>query len=88
MMRQQLEQSGILQQMPALLKRYVEIAQQRVLSTEQVVNPGRCEQRRRADAELIGSTMRLVEAASQLHPSFLTAHASGQKCLLPAMQHC
>ena len=74
MLLEQLEKSGLLQQLPVLLSSNFPYLQGRAAD-----DPSGLEQ-------YTSTLFRLLDAVQQLHPSFLTDHEAGQQCLAPAMQ--
>ena len=82
MLRQQLEQSGFLQQLPQLFQHVImliDAAPATAATTmEDLVGP---------DISVLGPKLsKILHCLVQLDPSFLTTHAGGQQCLLLAMQ--
>lgn len=86
MLRQQLEQSGFLQQLPQLFEHVNQLMNAEpamvtlaaATATEQYMVP--------AASVLAPKLMDMLHSVSQLYSSFYTTHTVGQQCLVPVMQ--
>jgi hypothetical protein len=73
----QIEQSGLLQQLPGMLNSH--------LQTLQSNEPHAGESTREIFIDMI-NLCTLLSSLRKLNPIYLSAHAAGQQCLVPAMQ--
>ena len=80
---QQLEQSGLLQKLPAVLSCQASHIQQKTSTLCQQQNDDDLLALLPRDPEDI---LKVMISIQQLQPGFLTVHAAGQQCVVPAMQ--
>jgi hypothetical protein len=82
---QQLEQSGLLQKLPALLTLHTSQLQHKLSTLSQPEGMDGTPALANYQTDLL-DMLKLIDSVQRLQPAFLTAHAAGQQCVVPAMQ--